>query len=171
MLFLMRQAILWISSLTLACGFLGCGTNQAKPADRIIQKSVYQKIFVFPYDSVWRAAQLSLHYPIAVNNMDNGVLETDWIRGVDGFIAPEVTRDPSSGIRYKLTLALVKGKLDNKESVRVTIVKRMERQRDFFSEPEEIQSDGLEEKVIFYRIERELLIDEAIKKANSKQAS
>lgn len=99
--------------------------------------------------------------------MDNGVLETDWIRGPDGFTAPSVQKDPSSGVRYKMTLSLVKGKLDNKESVRVTIVKKMEKQRDFFSEPESIESDGLEEKVIFYRIERELLIEEAIKKANT----
>jgi hypothetical protein len=44
----------------------------------------------------------------------------------------------------------------------------MEKQRDFFSDPENIESDGMEEKVIFYRMGRELTIDEAIKKENAK---
>jgi hypothetical protein len=32
--------------------------------------------------------------------------------------------------------------------------------------PEPIESNGLEESVLFYRIERELIIIEALKKAN-----
>jgi hypothetical protein len=47
----------------------------------------------------------------------------------------------------------------------VNIAKLIERKRDFFSDPEILPSDGIEEKVIFYRMERELIIDEALKKA------
>jgi hypothetical protein len=125
----------------------------------------YQKVFFSTYDSVWRAAQLSLRYPIASNNMDHGILETDYIKADDGFISPTVDDVPSSGIRYKITLTLAKGKVEGKESVRVTITKNLERRRDFFSDPEPLVSDGLEEKIIFYRMERELLIDEALRKA------
>lgn len=129
------------------------------------QKFNHQKVFLSTYDAVWRAAQLSLRYPIGVNNMDHGILETDFIKADDGFIAPTEEETPSSGIRYKITLTLAKGKVDNKESVRVTISKVIERKRDFFSDPEPMVSDGLEEKILFYRIERELLIDEALKRA------
>jgi hypothetical protein len=38
--------------------------------------------------------------------------------------------------------------------------------RDFFSEPETVDSDGLEEKIIFYRIERELVINDALKRVD-----
>ena len=149
--------------------FLACTTEPTSThSDKLVQKHSYQRLFFYPYDSVWRAAQLALKYPISINNMDNGVLETDWIRGVDGYIPPHLNHDPSPGIRYKLQLALVKGRVDHRESVRVTIIKKIEKQRDFFSEPESIETEGFEEKALFYRIERELIIEEALKKA-SKQ--
>jgi hypothetical protein len=128
-------------------------------------KFSYQKIFYYPYDNVWRAAQLALKYPIAVNNMDHGILETDFVKADDGFIAPVEDKVPSSGIRYKISLNLAKGKVDGREGIRVTVNKYVERKRDFFAESENLPSDGLEEKVIFYRMERELIIDEALKKA------
>lgn len=144
---------------------LGCGTPATKSEESDTKKTNVSKVFAFPYESVWRAAQLTLKYPIAVNNMDNGVLETEWIRGVDGYIPPVEGRAPSAGIKYKISLNMVKGKLDGKSSVRVTVAKKLERQKDFFADVENLQSDGYEEKVIFYRIERELLIEEALKKA------
>ena len=153
--------------------FLGplsaCTSDQVQThSDKVVQKYSYQRIFFYPYDSVWRAAQLSLKYPISVNNMDNGILETDWVRGIDGFIAPHIEADPSPGVRYKIQLSLVKGKVDHHDSVRVTIIKRIEKQRDFFSEPEILETDGFEEKVLFYRMERELVIEEALRKAQKQ---
>lgn len=148
------------------CASTGKDVNTLSPVE---QKKNTQKVFPFNYEAVWRAAQISLKYPIAVNNMDNGVLETEWIRGVDGFIPPHTQRDPSSGIRYKISINMVKGKLDSSPSVRVSIFKKMERQRDFFSEVENLTSDGLEEKILLYRMEREILIDEALKKAASEK--
>ncbi len=106
-------------------------------------------------------------YPIASENQDSGVIETEYIKGLDGWIAPgEEKSPPSSGVRYKLTFTFVRGKNDGKESTRVTIEKKMEKLRDFFSESENFESDGLEEKILFYRLERELIITEALKKAN-----
>ena len=101
--------------------------------------------------------------------MDNGTLETDWIKAADGFQNPEAEKEPSAGLKYKISLTLVKGKIEGKESVRVTMTKKIERQRDFFSEPESLESDGLEEKIIFYRIEREIIVDEGLKKASKIQ--
>lgn len=152
--------------------FLGACALEPLPSkkEKIIRKFNNQKVFYFSYDSVWRASQLALKYPIAINNMDNGVLETDFIKADDGFLAPASSHMPSSGIRYKITLVLVKGKVDGKESVRVTVGKVIEKKRDFFSDPESLVSDGLEEMVIFYRIERELVIDEALKKAVKNEA-
>jgi hypothetical protein len=62
-------------------------------------------------------------------------------------------------------MILAKGKVEGREGIRVTINKNIEKKRDFFSEAEVLPTDGLEEKVIFYRMERELIIDEALKKA------
>jgi hypothetical protein len=146
---------------------MGCSLFDKKPsAHARMTKISKQKVFFAPYDSVWRAAHNVLKYPIAQENQDNGIIETEYIKGLDGWLAPGEQRSPSSGIRYKLTMTFAKGKTDGRESTRVTLDKRMEILRDFFSEPESMESDGLEERIIFYRIERELIISEALKKAN-----
>ena len=65
----------------------------------------------------------------------------------------------------------LKGKLKQKESIRVVVTKLIERQRDFFAPGEDLASDGIEEKMILYRIEREVLIEEALKKGTLKAPS
>lgn len=125
-----------------------------------------QKVFFATQDAVWRAAHAVLKYPIAQENQDTGIIETEYIKGVDGWLPPNEARPPSSGIRYKLVLTFAKGKTEGRDSTRVTIDKKMEILRDFFSEPEYMETDGLEEKIIFYRIERELIINEALKRAH-----
>lgn len=148
------------------CTIAGCSLFDKKPsAHQRMGQINKQKVFFASYDNVWRAAHAVLKYPIAQENQDTGVIETEYIKGVDGWIPPNEQRPPSSGIRYKLTLIFAKGKTEGRESTRVTIEKRMEILRDFFSEPETMETDGLEEKIIFYRIERELIVNEALKKA------
>jgi hypothetical protein len=169
----MHRLLLPISKFFLSAilfgSLIGCQTGRdQKRIDRVVDSNLTQKIFLYPFDSVWRASQLTLKYPISVNNMDSGVLETEWIQALDGFQSPTEIKPPSSGVRYKVTLTLTRGKAQGKESVRVNVFKKIERKRDFFSEPEPLSSDGLEEQVVFYRIERELIIEEALKKAQEK---
>jgi hypothetical protein len=152
---------LLISSLSLLTG--GCATAPEKP-EEVIKKQTKQKVFLSPYDEVWRAAHTVLKYPIVNENQDTGIIETDYIKAQDGFTAPDQT-PPSSGLRYKIIMIFAKGKSQGQESVRVTIDKKMEKLRDFFSDAEVLSSDGLEEKVLFYRIERELLISKGLRKA------
>lgn len=156
--------LLSVLVLSTGCTFLQSGVE--KP-DEVIRKQTKQKIFLAPYDEVWRAAHTALKYPIVNENQDTGVIETEFIKAQDGFIAPDQVLN-SSGMRYKITMLFAKGKTQGKESVRLTIDKKMERLRDFFSDAESLVSDGLEEKVLFYRIERELLISKGLKKATEE---
>lgn len=146
----------------------GCSLfdTQADPRANLNKAASRQRVFFANYDLVWRAAHAVVKYPLSVDNQDTGVIETENIKGVDGWVPPESSVSPSSGIRYKITLLFAKGKTDGREATRVTIDKHVEILRDFFSEPETIESDGLEEKIIFYRIERELIINEALRKVN-----
>lgn len=150
--------------LIASCTLMGCSLFDKKPSAhaRMAQVSK-QKVFYANYDSVWRAAHAAIKYPLAQENQDTGIIETEYIKGIDGWIAPD-QKPPSTGLRYKLILTFAKGKVDNRESVRITVLKKMEILKDFFSTPEMVESDGLEEKVLFYRIERELIISEALKK-------
>lgn len=145
---------------------MGCSLFDKRPsANSQMAKITKQRVFFANYDSVWRAAHSVIKYPIAQENQDTGMIETEYIKGVDGWLPPDMDKAPSSGIRYKLIFTFAKGSADGRESVRVTIDKKMQIMRDFFSEPESMESDGLEEKILFYRIEREILINEALKRA------
>lgn len=161
---LSKSSLLIILSIS-GCALSGCSLFDKRPSahSRMAQINK-QKVFFASYDKVWRAAHATLKYPIAHENQDTGVIETDYIKGLDGWLPPNLKRPPSSGIRYKLILSFAKGKADGRESTRVTIDKKMEILRDFFSEPEMMESDGLEEKMLFYRIERELIINETLEK-------
>lgn len=156
-----RFSIFWFIA---GCILTGCSLVDKRPTSEL-QKSTQQRVFYAQYDIVWRAAHTVIKYPIAAENQDTGQIETEYIRAVDGWRAPETNKPPSSGIRYKLIFTFAKGKIEGRESTRVTLEKKIERQSDFFSEPEGLDSDGLEEKVIFYRMERELVISETLKKS------
>lgn len=145
----------------------GCGLfeKQAESTDKIIQKASKQKIFFAPYNLVWKAAHLSLKYTIASENQDFGVIETDYVKAVDGWMPPDRTKPDYKSARYKLIMTFARGKIEGKESTRITIDKKIEVFRDFISEKQIVSSDGLEELSLFYRIEREIIIEQALKKA------
>lgn len=158
-----------ISSLLFIITLSGCGLFQPRPetADKIIEKASKQKIFFAPYDLVWKAAHSAIKYTIANENQDYGVIETDFIKAVDGWLPPDQTKPQYKSARYKLTFSFAKGNTGGRESTRITIEKKIEVFRDFISETQIVQSDGLEEQSIFYRIEREIVIANALKKAAS----
>ncbi len=156
--------ILMLSSLFFLSA---CGLIEPRPesAEKIIERSSQQKIFLASYELVWKAAHAAIKYTIANENQDFGVIETDFIKTVDGWLPPNQTKPLHKSGRYKIILTFAKGK--KKDSTRVTIEKKIEIFRDFISETEQVQSDGLEEQSIFYRIEREIIIAKALKKAAS----
>lgn len=140
---------------------------QADKADKLKTLSTTpEKVFYASYESVWKAALTVLKYSITDQNQETGHIESDYIKASEGgWLRPDATKQPSSGIRYKILMSLVRVKTESgKFGVKVTIDKRIERIRDFFSDPESLDSDGLEEKTLFYRMDRELVIDEALKK-------
>lgn len=164
---LILQKALLISSLSLLLSACSMMELQADKADKIKTMTVTpQKVFYYNYDLVWKSALTVLKYSITDQNQETGHIETDYVKASDGgWLRPDATKQPSSGVRYKILMSFVRVKTDSgKAGVKVTIDKRIERIRDFFSDPEQLDSDGLEEKTIFYRMERELLIEEAIKK-------
>lgn len=147
----------------------GCGSKVLQPEtpEAIIERSSQQRIFYAPYDEVWKAAHSVIKYTIAAENQDFGVIETDYIKAVDGWLPPFRTRAQFPSSRYKIVMSFARGKKSEaQENVRVTIEKKIEVFKDFISEVKIVGSDGLEEKAIFYRIERELIIAKALKKAS-----
>ncbi len=160
--------------MRLICSFLfilslsGCALfrdNSGPPESFVVRDQMYYGSF----DQVWRATQLALqNYPMKVNNMDLGVIETEAVKGYKVWSPPFKPEVSSGGMAYSLNVRLVKGRSQNREVVKVTILKETQIQKDFFSDPERMPSDGLEEKSILYRIGRELQIEKALEKAQEK---
>lgn len=129
-----------------------------------------ESVFYAEYDQVWRATLLALQrYPITVNNMDIGVIETDAVRGENIWSPPHKPITRRGGLAYVLSLRVIKGKVQGKSAIKVAVSKNIEIQRDFFADKEKQASDGLEEKTILYRIGRELQIDRALNRFQNQQ--
>jgi hypothetical protein len=127
------------------------------------------KVFYANYDEVWRSVQLALRkYPVHLNNIESGLLETDYIKG-DKLFAEPVEDKTKFGMRYKLTIRAVKGKINDKSAIKIICTKVPEIQRDFFTGYQPISSNGLEENLVLYRIGRYLEMDYMLSKISAGQ--
>ena len=129
-----------------------------------------EQVYYATYEEVWRASNLVLQpYPLRVSNMDQGLLETDAVRGFKVWTPPFKPDSATSGQAYKLTLKILKGKFSGKSATKVAILKDNSVQNDFFSDPKPVASDGFEEKTLLYRIGREIQSERMINKAQQKK--
>ena len=80
--------------------------------------------------------------------------------------APFLDKRTLFGHRYTINMQLLKVK--GREAVQVTIIKDIEHKRNFFEEYQKVKTDGLEEMALFYRIQRELLIQRKINESQKK---
>lgn len=160
----------WVIKLFLILTLSGCALFEKDTAEEKfedIPPPPYQRLYDADYERVWRAVQIVLtNYPIAVNNLDAGILETDTIRVHKGWLRPEHPPIPPGGRFYTINVQVARGSSPSvgRPVVRVRVTKKVYIQRDFFSSKSEIPSDGLEEQVILYRIGREVQIDRGLEK-------
>jgi hypothetical protein len=152
------------------CGTMsGCMTASEKLEHKLKLGETVSRAYPARYEDVESAVkQAMIKYPQRVDNTEAGIFETDFVKGDTRFKAPQSNADFSSGYRYRLLLRLVRGKSDAKPAVQVLVTKQVEIARDFFQTPEPVQSDGLEENVILYRIARELSIAKAMSRSNER---
>lgn len=139
--------------------FTGCETANPLMDPPIDEPKT--SIFRDEYDQVWRAIQLAVRkYPVRLNNIESGLLETDYVKGDKLFADPSEGGPPKASIRYKLEIKAVKVKnSEDKQAVKVVVTKVAEVQPDFFTGFKEIPSNGLEEQTLLYRISRYLEMD------------
>ena len=152
--------ILLISSWALGGCALFTPPAENKPNTPHIQ------VYEYSYDDVWRAVQKALaNYPIQLNNIDQGIIETDILKGDQVWQPPYAKGKQKISPRYTIKVKVAKGQVQGEESTRVTLLKKQSVTKDFFSGDVELASDGLEEKAILYRIEREIKLERSLRKA------
>jgi hypothetical protein len=127
-----------------------------------------EEVIYASFEEVWRATNLVLQaYPLRLSNMDEGMLETDDIKGVRAWEPPFPYRKPA-GMTYRLSIRVVRGTMGSSPATKVIILKDARVQPDFFSDTKQMPSDGLEEKSLIYRIKREVQIERALNHAQKK---
>lgn len=165
----------WMKSLILHAtfwtfsniGLSGCALfGSAAPLPQTMDPM--EQVYMASFDSVWLATQKALAaYPMRVNNMDLKILETDYIKS-NRYWSPPHIRKLGSGDKYKLVVKVMEGEIEGQGAQKVSVSKEVYRQKDFFAPKNRIPSTGLEESSLLYRIDRELVIEKALDKAQKE---
>lgn len=130
-----------------------------------------EQVFFAPYDQVWRATQLAIaRYPMRVNNMDTGLLETDLIGGANAWHPPGTDKKIPNAQAYILRVQVIKGRSLSEKAVKVVVEKIIRIKSNFFADAKPVPSDGLEEKIVLYRTGRILTIERALEAALNQSA-
>ena len=148
--------------------FLLCGcTSLPRESEPFVTR-----LYDGTYDDVWLASLKALNdYPLKLSNKDAGRITSEVINGPYNellFTHPEPIQLPD---RFRFSLKFNFGRLENKDSksmIRVRVVKELEQFQDFYSGWTNYQSDGLEERLILYRIEHILAMERLLSSQSPK---
>ena len=167
----MRKFLFTSISLVSILALCGCTTASDRLAKRLKPGEPVVDVYNAKYEEVEAALKRAMvRYPQRVDNTESGIFETDYVKGDARFRAPHVEGDDyTSGYRYRIIVRLVRGNKDGRSAVKVVVLKQIELARDFFANSETVLSDGFEERVILYRINREIKIERALLKASKQK--
>lgn len=164
---LLNSKILLIA-LAISVGAMNAGCSSMTVEPELIDikdPGPKTKTFSASFLDTWKTCLIVLgKYPLKSYDEESGVIETDFIRGEDAWIAPHRKKYVKGGYRYRINLRVIKGKQGKNPVTKVILLKQPELQKDFFSGSEKMQTDGLEELSLLYRIERELALNDALSK-------
>jgi len=129
-------------------------------------KPYHTRLFQGNYDSVWLAALKSMNdYPLKISNKDTGRIHSETVNGPYNdllFAYPEKIELPER-FRYSLSLNFAKLVAEGNEPItRVRVIKKLERFHDFYTGWLPYPSDGLEERLVLYRIEHILRMEKLL---------
>jgi hypothetical protein len=133
---------------------------------------MFSKIYVSDYPIAWDAAVEALKAsPMEVVNRENGMLQTKWIDNtaernlIDS--AGSVSNYTKAQYRFRVTMA--KGSFENKNSVRMTVQKEQQIQRDVLEGWRNQESDGIQERSLIYRVGKLIEFRTRTEKIESKK--
>ena len=125
------------------------------------------EIFKSDFNQTWQAViQVMKNYEIKDQNQEAGVIKTRWMDNTleYNFSHSFEKRDAIKAAKFKLVINVVKGYRFNQEVSKVTIYRRQLIEQDFLQGMKETPSDGIDEKIVLYRIKRLIEIDNELKR-------
>jgi len=145
-------SILFIGASLL--GTFGCASAYQKMVGSNIDQ-VYFKTFVVEYLSVWDAAIDALKTsPMELVNRENGILQTKWIDNTAERNMLDSNGRESLYVRaqFRFRVVLAKGFFEGRPSVKVSVQKEQQYQRDVLEGWRNLETDGIQENAMLYRI-------------------
>ncbi len=137
----------------------------------------YTRMYEGTYDDVWLAALKAVNdYPLKVSNKDSGKIVSELVNGPynDLFLTPPEPIDLPEKYRYSLKFTFAKLQTEEERSrplVRVRLEKNLEQFHDFYTGWVGFPSDGLEERLLLYRIEHILKMETQLTKEIEKTSN
>lgn len=153
----MKAYKILINSLISLLFITGCSSLE----DREESPAIAEKKFEVEKNVAWEALiEVFKSYPKATINEENGLIETEELRGSQIWQPIHTKKQTSGIIYYKLKAVLT----EDPPYTYVRIKKTIKRKRDFFTKTETVASDLLEEQMLFYRLGREIQVKRLIQK-------
>ena len=118
---------------------------------------VFAKIFLSEYPMAWEAAVDALKAsPMEVVNRENGTLQTKWIDNTAerNLLDSAGSVSPYTKAQYRFRVSIAKGSLEGKNSVRVSVQKEQQIQRDVLEGWRNQETDGIQENSLLYRVSK-----------------
>lgn len=171
----MFQEIRWICKLgllsLLLMGAVSCTYYAERPSAKNYKTDEpFLKTFYGDYEEVWIAVQKAMGaHRTSVMDREAGYIETVEKAYDEGWKSPGVESIPPSGRRYRIIVRILRGEEGGRRAISVSIKKVILNRVDFFSQDKEEPSDGLEERAILYRVEREYQIAKGLERFYKKQ--
>lgn len=123
----------------------------------------YSSYFKEDYDLVWKSLLIALSsYPLEVNEQETGRIKTALIEG--GRIWEPYGKVLRDREQYQIFVQAHKIRHQGRNLIKVSLEKKIIYKGDFITEDKTLESDGIEEAVLLYRIKREAKIDALIEK-------
>jgi hypothetical protein len=118
-------------------------------------EQVFNKIYLAEYPIAWEAAREALKPGLLEDeNRENGTLQTKWIDNTSERNLIESAGSVSTYVKaqYRFRVTLAKGSVDGKSSVRITVQKEQQIQRDVLEGWRNQETDGIQENSLIYRV-------------------
>jgi hypothetical protein len=122
-------------------------------------------IYKSDFNQTWKAVmEIMNRFDLSLNNLESGVIKTRWMDNTNevNFVDAFSKGDMVKAAKYKLIINVEKGFRSGGEVAKVTVYKRQLVEQEFLQGWKEIPSDGIQEKVILYRVGRLVSIDKKL---------
>ena len=135
-------------------------------ASKPVVEPFYTRLYSGSYEEVWDATLRAIRdYPLKFTNKDGGKIQTEVINGPYNdllFTHPEPVELPE---RFRFAMKLQLANVgESRTAIRIRITKELEKFSDFYTGWIAFPPDGLEERILLYRISQIFEMQQTLKK-------